>query len=305
MDLIESAAFIICLDDVAPTSSTARANTFLLDNISNRWSDKSLQFVICRNGSSALLCEHSMVDGSTYRQLNEAIVDAIVAHSSEPLWTGAVDLRNPRPVVSKHVFDPIPDLGFHINRVQRKNNHIFAFPEHKHHLSTRFGSKLLRSKKCSPKSGYQLVIQLASLLYFGYQPPSWETISMRTFNKGRVEIMQVVSPAVAEFCAAANSPDVSISTRRQLFYEAARAHTKTATRVARGRGFAGHLYALQEVLREGEDMPALFTDPTYSRTQPGKIMTDCTESEDALQEGGFMMPDWEHVWVRCQVQEDG
>lgn len=303
--MVETAAFLVCFDDSSPMNPTDRLNDFLLGDISNRWSDKSLQFVICKNGASAFVCEHAMVDSSTYRQLNDAIMDAIQDHTVEHPRGEAIEESSNLAIVEEFTFDTNDILENHIGRVHQLFNNSVTRPELVHFFGTHFGSDYLRAKKCPAKTGYQLVIQLASLLYFGYQPPSWETISTRVFHKGRVDIIQVVLPAIAKFCASAQREDMSVGFRRKLFYEAARAHVNTATRIARGRGFAAHLYALQEVIEEGEEMPILFSDSTYSKTRPGKIMTDCTEGRSALQEGGFMMPDSEHVWVHYKVEENG
>ena len=307
LDVIEAAAFIICLDDGSPDNPTDRVNQYLFGDPSNRWSDKALQFIICENGDTAFVCEHAMVDGGSLQQLNEFVSKAILAYTPDAPRTGVTSTTTHGHFtrIVEHTFTVTPTSEEHINRVQ-KQFHVSGFTlESGHFESKHIGSTFLRSHKCPPKTGYQLIIQLASLSYFGYQTPSWETVSMRPFQKGRVDIIQAVLPPVAEFCAAMYNDDTATSTRRKLFREAAKAHNSTLTRVSRGRGFAGHLYALQEVLREGEELPPLFTDPTYQKTRPAKLMTDCTEWISPLQEGGFLMPDPEHMWVHYEVRHDG
>lgn len=128
---------------------------------------------------------------------------------------------------------------------------------------------------------------------------------MRHFRNGRVDILQVVPPQVAEFYSSVFDNKTTLHTRRALFFEAAKAHTNNISRVSRGRRFAGHLYALQEILRDDEELPSLFTNPTYSKTRPAKIMTDCMEwTNSLLQEGGWVMPDPEHVWVHYEVANE-
>ncbi|KAI9689894.1 MAG: hypothetical protein M1822_009776 [Bathelium mastoideum] len=306
VDMIDAAAFLICLDDAAPSDATERSNHFLLADPSYRWSDKVLQFVVCSNGTSAYVCEHSSVDGTTFQQLNEALKVAIINY--EPRRT---DLQNAngdhaKPKLDKHIFEIDKDIESHIERVQQGYGVAIPKAEHAQYTYKKFGSNLLRTHYCSPKIGFQLVIQLASLLYFGHQPPSWETVCMRSFHKGRVDIFQTVLPSVARFCAAMQNPRPleSQSNLRQLFSEAAKSLTATLMRVSRGRGFAAHLYALQEVVGPDEEVPLLFRDPTYSRTRPAKIMTDCVPWQDVIQDGGFVMPDPDFVWVHYEVRED-
>jgi carnitine O-acetyltransferase len=68
LQIMESAAFVICLDvDVAPVSRAACASWFLHTSAEscsiNRWWDKSIQLSICQNGKAGLIGEHSMMDG--------------------------------------------------------------------------------------------------------------------------------------------------------------------------------------------------------------------------------------------------
>ena len=277
LQLIKASAFIVYLDDGSPSNPTNRWNQYLLNDISNRWNDKTLQFVVCNNGVSGFVVEHSMIDGGGLQQLNESIVKAISAHEGREACNGTRHQANSEVPIEDCAFVVTPEIESQIGRVQQQFAAINLSAEAAHFTCTHMGSNFLRSHNCTPKTGYQLVIQIASRLYFGYQPPSWETVSMRPFYKGRVDIMQVILPQVVDFCASALDHNIPALARRALFFEAVKAHNNNVTRVSRGRGFAGHLYALQEVLQQGEDLPTLFTNPTYAKTRPAKIMTDCTE----------------------------
>ncbi|KAL2044068.1 hypothetical protein ABVK25_012498 [Lepraria finkii] len=309
VDMIDGAAFMICLDEGCPSSSTERTNQFLLNEPSTRWSDKCLQFVICSNGSSASVCEHGLLDGGTLQQLNESLKDAITEYKPVSHRIGRVDNVDSVAAIAlpeRHTFLVNIDVQSHIKRVEEQFRAKNYMTEFGHFQYTKFGGTFFRTHQCAPKTGFQLVIQLASLLYFGYQQPSWETVSMRTFQKGRVDIFQTVLPSVADFCTAIRDADRSASkpTLRRQFHEASKNLTTTLMRVSRGGGFAAHLYALQEVIRKDEDTPLLFTDLTYSKTRPAKLMTDCVQWQDVLQEGGFFMQDLEHVWVHYEVRDD-
>lgn len=305
MDLIEASAFIVCLDDASPNNPTERLNQILLGSISNRWSDKTLQFVVCKNGVSGGVIEHSMIDGGGLEKLFESISKAVKEHQPSEQRKRTESNFSEKYRLDEQTFVITPAIEGHIGRVQEQFNNLGLLAEAAHYTCTQFGSTFLRRHNCAPKAGYQLVIQLASRLYFGYQPPCWETVSMRTFRKGRVDILQVVLPQVAEFCSSVFDDKISPQTRRAQFFEAAKAYTINLSGVSRGRGFAGHLYALQEVLRDGEKLPSLFTHPTYSRTRPSKIMTDSTIwSGTIIQEACWVMPDPEHVWVHYEVGDE-
>jgi len=129
-----------------------------------------------------------------------------------------------------------------------------------------------------------------------------------TFRKGRLDWMQVVSPSMAAFCKLAAGSNTATTDSLRLLREAAKAHTSTMTRIMRGRGFAAHLEALREaILEANEEVPNLFTDPTWDTmqvTSTRKIKTDASEGLMA-QEAGFFMPDPESVWVHYEIGSEG
>lgn len=318
---IEAAAFVICLDDGAPNTPTERCNQFLLGDPSNRWSDKSLQFVVCENGVSGFICEHSMLDAASLRRLNEDVTNAILHHKPEVVPNGTYvngDVRSPgvRPpdltvgslgkLAEELTFVTNEAIEGHIDRVQMQFRTNHAPAENIHFRLSIFGNHFLRSHKLSSKAACQLVIQLASLLHYGQQHPAWEVLTMMLFHKGRLDWMQVVSPAMFAFCKAMLDDSVSAIQRKVLLREAANTHASTMTRIRRGRGFAAHLEALREVLHDDEPLPAFFADPTWAMmhvTSTRKVKTDASEGL-MTQEAGFLMPDPESVWVHYEVEDD-
>ncbi|KAF4637761.1 hypothetical protein G7Y89_g319 [Cudoniella acicularis] len=308
---VEASAFVVSLDDASPQTATERWNQYLLGNASNRWSDKSLQLVVCSNGVMGTIVEHSALDAGSAKQLHMAIIDMIKRYKSQPLQSSRSEYisSGQGPQFSELMPELDQQLKIEILKAeQRLSSFSTSIPsEAAHYNLSKFSGVKLRSYGCSPRTGLQLIIQLASRLYFGYQPPSWETVTLRTFHKGRVDIIQAVQPAVYAFCASTIDSSVPLNEQRKLFFEAAKEHTTTLSRVSRGRGFVGHLYALQEVCREDEKLPRLFdSDGMYHKTRPAKIMTDCVEVDSSfVTEAGFMMPDPDFIWVHYEVEDHG
>ncbi|MCJ1349650.1 hypothetical protein MMC31_007891 [Peltigera leucophlebia] len=288
----EAAAFIVCLDDESPSTTTEHCNNFLLGDPSNRWSDKSVLFAICRNGLSGDICEHSMLDALSLKQLNRFITKAILLDNSEPQQQNSA-IEVAENLSEEFTFEKNEVIDAQIERIQKrfKKTHVPAEAAHLH-LPT-LGHSFLESHKISPKTGYQLIVQLASLLHFGEQFPSWEVLTLMPFHKGRLDWMQVVSPAILAFCRAAaaafsiadNKTGLETSSElKMLLREAAMVHVCTMTRIARGRSFAAHMEALHEivaqVLPDDDDVPPLFRDQTWEKiilvTNTRKIKTDAS-----------------------------
>ena len=307
LHIIEAAAFVICLDDQSPTTSTERSNVFLLGDPRNRWSDKTLQFVVCANGVSGYVCEHSMLDVASLRQINNSVTTAILEATIDAEYNKH-NHSNPNIVeeLKLHSNDILVD---NINRV---HNHVlttFKPVEFTHFMLPSMGNIFLRDHKIASKSGIQVIIQLASLLYFGMQHPSWETLTMMLFRSGRLDWIQTVSPAMYEFCSSAFNDSIPLPQRRKLLREAASTHTSTMNRISRGRGFAAHLEALTEIAlrEEGAAVPEFFDDRTWKMMHvlsPRKMKTDASVGLNA-QEAGFYMPDPESVFVHYEIEEVG
>jgi hypothetical protein len=303
--IVEAASFIVCLDDASPTGSTECFNQYLLSTSSNRWSDKSLQLVVCSNGLAGTVVEHSMLDGGSVEQLHAALINSVEAPIQiQSAQQGEIKLR---PGAHNRLSVEINDeIAKDIRRIEQTHSAISASmpSEVKHYSLSQFGGVFLRSHGCAPKTGWQITIQLASYIYFGYLQPSWETVTLRSFHKGRVDIIQAVQPSVFSFCSAALDSVISNSKKRLLFEEAAREYTATIMKASRGKGFVGHLYALQEVCEKDEKLPTLFEKGgMYSKTRPGKLMTDSVQSS-LNREAGWVMPDPEHVLVHYEVHDE-
>ena len=62
--MVEAAAFLVCLDDTAPTDAEERIRDMMMLKGFNRWVDKSIAFVVCKNATSGTYVEHTMIDVS-------------------------------------------------------------------------------------------------------------------------------------------------------------------------------------------------------------------------------------------------
>jgi hypothetical protein len=277
-----------------------RAAQFHFGDGSNRWNDKSIQFVVCANGVSGFIGDHTMLDAGTVHGLNAHINAAILAHSP-------ADHANVQDSIKcKHFekvpFTMIPAIEDHIHRVREQFNESIASIEHSFFTYTDFGSSFLREQKSAPKSVFQMIVLLASQDFFGYVPALWETVSVSNFHQGRIEINQIVLPQVADFCAVFKNASVPVSVRRKLFFEAIKTHANSVTRASRGKGIDRHLSALRQVLRDDEPLPSLFKDPIYVKTRPRKIMSHCHET--GMLEKGFVLRDPEAIWVHYELDDN-
>ncbi|KAF7860820.1 hypothetical protein EAF04_008338 [Stromatinia cepivora] len=284
---IEASAFVVYLDDVQPQHASERGPHFLHANGFNRWSDKTIQFSICDNGISATIGEHTMLDGVTFLRLNDFVTKAIMTFNPQNLANTSLQ---PAPVITvseSYTFKTTPVIEEHITRIRAQLKSDTSRVEFRAFEIPTLNRELFRQHKCPPNSGFQLAIQLAVRQYFGHNPAAFEPISLNHFHKGRIDVNHIMRPSISNFCAVAADTKIPTAELRGLFFDAARIHASNVITTSRGHGFDRHLFALEWSIREGETVPALFTDPTYrSKRRPPQIMTNCIVGE-ALEGGDF------------------
>ena len=301
MKVIQDAAFIVCLDDAHPESSTERCYQFLYADGSNRWYDKTLQLIVCSNGISASLMEHSALDGISVEPLHEYINRAI--HTYDPQVPAGVETEN-------FFLDHVEHLPLLTNNAIEEE--LQRFRKGFKATTTKFtfasleifslGADMLRSHKCPIQSGIQLAIQLACRRFFGYNPPALETVSMAHFRKGRVEVHHIISATVARFLSSATDSTVPPDKLRERFFDATKAHAKSLSRAGKGRTFSRHMLAMEWMVREGETTPDLFVDSSYAKMRPGKVLT--SNFTTGWLEGGFAYPVPESILVYFEIKDE-
>ena len=301
IDMIQAAAFVVCLDAAEPKNSVERCNQFLYGAVANRWYDKTLQLVVCENGVSASVCEHSALDGISVEPLHDYMNRAI--HEFDPQTSKGEDAQNDAASRSTElVLSTSKAVDEAIDRFKHEITHrISKFTFASLDVSS-LGVDVLRSLKCPSQSGVQLAIQLACRRFFGYNPPAVETVSMAHFRKGRVEVHHIISPATTRFLEAVNEAAAFPKNLQRLFLDAVKAHAKSLSRVSKGKGFSRHLLALEWMLREGEEKPGLFEDPVYVRMKPGKVLT--SNFTTGWLEGGFAYPVPESILVYFEIRDE-
>lgn len=293
---IQRSAFIICLDESSPESAEERARQVHFGDGSNRWFDKSIQYIVCSNGISGVLADHTGLDAPTVADINLRIASAIRDYDPN-----SVIQKSQALPFRKVVHTSFAGYQSNIQRVQVSYRETIAKRQH-FFTSLQFGSSFMREYKVPPNSAFQLVVQLAARYFFGYVPACWETVLQTIFHKGRVEINQVVSIEVAEFVTAAADETTPLSLCRQKLIEAARRHSGNILAATRSGGFDRFLSLLREIGKDGEKDPELYKDPPYTRSRPRKIMSSCFKTHMA--ENGCVQRDDDSIWLHFEVESD-
>ncbi|KAI0702256.1 acyltransferase ChoActase COT CPT [Cytidiella melzeri] len=269
---IESAMILICLDDTKPVTRDDASWACWVGDGRNRFYDKH-QIIVFENGKSGFLGEHSCMDGTPTLRMTEFVLGALEKNK--------IDLGAPRDASTGSSLPEPAELKFVLDDKIKANirQAEASFDElvGKHDMEVLhyegYGKEYIKRFKTSPDAWAQLVKQLAFHKMFGRPGVCYESAQTRKYKLGRTEVIRSASNESKKWAESMLDPEVSDETRVKLFKQAVTRHLQYAAWAADGQGVDRHLYGLKKVLKEGEPMPEIYTDPAFSRTNHWELST--------------------------------
>ncbi|KAK6819702.1 carnitine O-acetyltransferase [Apiospora arundinis] len=248
LEAVESASFVVCLDDAAPVTLEERAHAYWHGDGKNRWYDKPLQFIVNDNGTSGFMGEHSMMDGTPTHRLNDYVNDVI--------FNNKLDFSNPSvrsnlPEPTAVNFEVTKEVQAEIERAEKDFNTVIGSHELAVQAYQGYGKGLIKKFKCSPDAYVQMVIQLAYHKMYGKNRPTYESAATRRFQLGRTETCRSVSEDSVAFCSSMADPSAEDKARIDLFRKAVNSHIEYISAASDGKGVDRHLFGLKKLLEPG------------------------------------------------------
>lgn len=280
--------------------------------MSNRWYDKPIQYIVCDNGTSGFVGEHSMMDGMTTGRLNQHVLQSIAEHEPEP--------ESSHPIAINSDDQPSKPELLRFNVPMPLSSQIYQAQTHLLNLSHSlqanvikfqdYGSTFMRERQYSATAYVHMIIQLASYRFHGKSVSTSDYVSTSKFNRGRLEIVRVASSEAREFCSAMsarvvereqNDDNAAVNgilkrsdddsenknTCLEFFDKAIKRHVSRVCSAVSGQGIDTHLLALRKMVRteEEEQIPAFFHDQAYSTSMRNVVCT--TSFGSPVGEAGF------------------
>jgi carnitine O-acetyltransferase len=276
IEAVESASFVLCLDDAKPVTLEERAHAYWHGDGQNRWYDKPLQFIVNDNGTSGFMGEHSMMDGTPTHRLNDYVNDLI--------FNNKIDFSDPS--IRSNLPDPTPikfvvnkEVQTEIDRAVQDFNSVIS----QHQLAVQayqgYGKGLIKKFKCSPDAYVQMIIQLAYFKMYGKNRPTYESAATRRFQQGRTETCRSVSEDSVAWCKSMADEGVDSAARVALFRKAVDAHLEYIGAASDGKGVDRHLFGLKRLLEPGQEVPAIYKDPAFAYSSSWHLSTSQLSSE--------------------------
>lgn len=281
---IENAIFAVCLDDSSPKTLEEASRNMLYGNGKNRWYDKSIQFIITKNGFVGINMEHTGVDGSPMSKVIQYLYDELDKSLKEE--TGG-EIKKPE---SLH-FILRNDLQKTLENATKKFKDVAFDHEIRVKIFNNFGTNTIKTFRVSPDAFIQLAIHLAQYRLYGKCLSTYEPVMTRNFLHGRIEVMYTVSKESLKFVESMLLDSYNKEEKRNLLKEATQKHTHRVHECQQGRGIVGHFMALFDIYqrfgkRLGIDStPKVFIDEGYKRLTHSTICTSTTSPNGLLLAG--------------------
>lgn len=278
LERIESAAILVCLDDTRPVTREHISWACWVGNGRNRFYDKH-QLIVFDNGRSGFLGEHSCMDGTPTLRFNEFMLASLAANKIDlgPSRTASTGKDLPQPVELKFELDArcmtyVDEACKHFDELVGKHDMEVLHYEG-------YGKDLMKKFRVSPDAWVQLVKQLAFHKMFNRPGVTYESCQTRKYQRGRTEVIRSASCESKAWAEAMLDPDETDENRGVLFRRAVGRHLQYAAWSADGQGVDRHLLGLKKMLREGESIPDIYSDPAFGRTSHWELSTSQLSSK--------------------------
>ncbi|CUM66111.1 uncharacterized protein PRCAT00003767001 [Priceomyces carsonii] len=266
LSIIDSALFILCLDDIklenlSDLSKNMLCGLSILDKgvqvgtCTNRWYDK-IQIIVTQNGKAGVNFEHTGVDGHTVlRFVSDIYTDSILsfAHSinknTPSLWDEP-DTATEAPkgdlvtIPRKLEWDLTPDLSLALRFGETRLSDLINQNEFKHLEFKDYGSSAIKKMKLSPDAFVQMAFQATYYALYGKVECTYEPAMTKQYFHGRTEAIRTVSEESNLFVRKFFDPSVADSEKLSFLSSACSHHSSQSRQSSVGKGVDRHLYAL-------------------------------------------------------------
>lgn len=234
--------------------------------------------------------EHSVMDGTPTVRLCDEVLDMLADPSFDHGSENAPSSATPAPLdweISSSITKAITEANAAATALIDSQELGF-------HL-TSYGKAAIKSFGVSPDSWAQMIVQLAYRRLLGQekrQGGTYEAATTRKFYKGRTEAIRVVTSESDAWVRSMDDERALPEEKKRLFDIATKKHVQLAKSAGVAQGIDRHLLGLKKVLKAGEQVPALFSDPVLVRSSHWVLSTSAVFSKHFPVYGwGEVVPD--------------
>ncbi|CDS39538.1 choline O acetyltransferase [Echinococcus multilocularis] len=262
-------------------------------NGANRWYDKTMQFIISRDGNCGLNYEHSVAEGVAVIRLIEYILKYMQEVKRWQFTRHTSICALPEPTKLKWNVDETTNAA--IDEALAEVDRLTEDLELCVMRFNKYGRDFPKTVNMSPDSFIQLALQLTHFKMHGYLVATYESASTRRFQLGRVDNIRASSVPALKWCRAMTEElgTNTVDDRIRLLRAAMDWQTEVMLETILGYGVDIHLLGLQQTaLMLGKLMPSIFEDPTYKKANWFRLSTSQVPTTmDTFMCYGAVVPD--------------
>jgi carnitine O-acetyltransferase len=282
MSAVDDATFVLCLDEQKPEEITEVSKQLLHGAGQDRFFDKSLQFIVFKNGKTGINFEHTGVDGSVMLRL--------IGHIYDTIDKVSFDVKKSFVQTKETVFSNLKEIEFDLDDALRQTILIAtgSFKLHVENTQTRvlnfkqFGKNEIKKFGVSPDAFIQLALQLAEYKLYGKCYSAYEAVMTRNFLDGRLDALHTVSQESMCFIENISDADCNTECKIDSLITAAKKHIDRTKECRLSEGIYAHFLALQyryKIIGQKigiDKLPKLFTDKGYQALTHSVVCTSTT-----------------------------
>jgi carnitine O-acetyltransferase len=239
LEIIDTALFVVCMDDTEPVDAAQLSNNMLCGTYSlqngiqrgtctNRWYDK-LQIIVCANGAAGINFEHTGVDGHTVLRYVADVYTELIMRFAKSIHSAtkslfhattsphakgagkkpgqADDVEMARNVArdtapKKLEWSLNEELRDAIKFGETRLSDLICQNECQVLEFSQFGKNFITRHKFSPDAFVQMAFQAAYYKLYGRCETTYEPAMTKAFLHGRTEAIRTVQPASLAFVQA-------------------------------------------------------------------------------------------------------
>ncbi|KAM8861501.1 carnitine O-palmitoyltransferase 1, muscle isoform 2-T3 [Synchiropus picturatus] len=274
LDVIESAAFFLALDDEPQGYDVAKSNSLdgyakslLHGKCYDRWFDKSFCLISYPNGKMGVNVEHSWADAPIVGHMWEYVLATDCFHlgyteeghckgdvtkglpyPTRLQWHIPKEVETIRSITMCRVFKCVcvlaPQCQSVIETSYLSAKQIADDVDFHGCLFTEFGKGLIKKCRTSPDAFIQLALQLAQFRDQGEFCLTYESSMTRMFRDGRTETVRSCTSEAVAFVRAMEDASAPKEQKLALFRKAADKHQNMYRLAMTGSGIDRHLFCL-------------------------------------------------------------
>lgn len=275
LDRIETALFVVCLDDSKPVTREDASIACWHGDGQNRFFDKSLQLIVFDNGKAGFNGEHSMMDATPTFRMCDFILSSI---ASEKLDLKGLPSSSPLPLPTLLPFNTL-QVTSTITSALAHFKELTEKEDLKVCVFDGYGKKNIKKMGLSPDAYAQMAIQLAYFKVYGECVATYESAQTKKYEYGRTETCRSVSVESVEWVKAMHDSSKTAQFKGDLGRRAISAQTAYMAKAVEGKGVDRHFLGLKKCLKENEPLPPLYSDPLFVKSSYWKLSTSQITSE--------------------------